>query len=422
MWTRHLEGVSKYGPRASRRKIDIVVRSGLPWPRDAQIIPLQANCGQGGPYAGGGRELSPPVEEDRRSHGSLGRAPCLQGCEPLARAARRVRGLDQAPDGNEGSGVTTSFRASFAGHETFPFRYTWLKKGVDSVAKDPDVFGKEDAMVTFGVGKNMVASIRHWGLSIGTLEEDPGVQNNRGRRLRVSDLGASLCLDSGWDPYLEDVGTLWLIHWRLASTPEPATTWWWVFNQYPGTRFTRRELQAQLERLVEQLELARVSPASLKRDIDCFIRTYSPSRRARTVQEETLDCPLIELGLLREDNDHQSHQIVHGMQPTLPPAIFAYALAEYLERRAAQAPTVSLSELAYGAGAPGRVFCLNESGLLAHLETIGALTGGALVYDETAGLKQVFLHKVIRPKALLEHHYGSRKAAAWDGMPHRPKR
>jgi hypothetical protein len=318
--------------------------------------------------------------------------------------------------------MTVSFRASFAGHETFPFRYTWLKKGVDNVLKDPEVFGKEDAMVTFGVGKNMVASIRHWGLTIGTLEEDPAVPNNRGRQLRVTDLGTSLFADNGWDPYLEDVGTLWLIHWRLASTPETATTWWWVFNQYPGTRFTRRELQAQLERLVEQLGLARVSSASLKRDIDCFIRTYSPSRRPRAVQEETLDCPLIELGLLREDNDHQSYQIVHGAQPTLPHAIFGYALAEYLERRATQTQTVSLSELAYGAGAPGRVFCLNESGLLARLETIGALTGGALAYDETAGLKQVFLHKSIRPKALLERHYGSRRGAAWDGMPRRTRR
>lgn len=305
--------------------------------------------------------------------------------------------------------MTTDFQASFAGHETFPFRYTWLKKGVDRISKDAEVFGKDEAMVTFGVGKNMVTSIRHWGLTIGTLEEDPSVPNNRGRSLRASDLGTSLFADNGWDPYLEDVGTLWLIHWRIAAMPEAATTWWWVFNQYPGTRFTRRELQAQLERLVEQVGLTRVSPASLKRDIDCFIRTYAPSRRARTVQEDTLDCPLIELGLLREDSDHQSYHIVRGTQPTLPPAMFACALAEYLESRAVPAPTVSLNELAYGAGAPGRVFCLSESGLLSRLEALDTLTGGALVYDETAGLKQLFLHKALRSRTLLERYYTSRK-------------
>jgi len=321
--------------------------------------------------------------------------------------------VDQPPNGVGALAVTTSFRTSFGGHETFPFRYTWLKKGVDSVLKDPEVFGKEDAMVTFGVGKNMVTAIRHWGLAIGTLEDDPTVLNNRGRQLRVTNLGTALFADNGWDPYLEDVGTLWLIHWQLASAPEPATTWWWVFNRYPGTYFTRREVQVHLERLAEQLGLARVSAASLKRDIDCFIRTYCPSRRVRTVQEDTLDCPLIELGVLREGNDRQSYRLIRGSHSTLPLPIFGYALAVYLERRRGQAQSVSLNELAFCEGAPGRVFGLNESGLLTRLEALSALTAGALAYDETAGLKQIFLHKSLEPKMLLEHHYkGFRKEGA----------
>jgi Protein of unknown function (DUF4007) len=318
--------------------------------------------------------------------------------------------------------MTVPFRASFAGHETFPFRYTWPKKGVDGVAKDAEVFGREDAMVIFGVGKNMVASIRHWGLAVGALEEDATVPNNRGRRLHVTDLGMALFSDNGWDPYLEDVGTLWLIHWQLASQASAATTWWWVFNQYPGTRFARRELQLQLERLVEQLGLSRVSPGSLKRDLDCFIRTYAPSRRSRQLQEDTLDCPLIELGLLREELD-QSYSIVRAPQPSLPLAIFGYGLALYLERRTAPALTMNLNELAYAAGAPGRVFCLNESGLLTRLEALGALTGGSLVYDETAGLKQILLHKTLRPREFLENYYGeSRKVSPWQKAARAAKR
>jgi hypothetical protein len=62
---------------------------------------------------------------------------------------------------------------SFSGHETFVFRYTWLKKAVDAVSFDPRIFGQDDAIVTLGVGKNMVRSIRHWGLATGTLEEEP---------------------------------------------------------------------------------------------------------------------------------------------------------------------------------------------------------------------------------------------------------
>jgi hypothetical protein len=32
---------------------------------------------------------------------------------------------------------------SFAGHETFPFRYAWLKKGVDGVGEDAALFRRD---------------------------------------------------------------------------------------------------------------------------------------------------------------------------------------------------------------------------------------------------------------------------------------
>jgi hypothetical protein len=50
---------------------------------------------------------------------------------------------------------------SFSGHETFPFRYLWLKKGFDAVRDNPGAFTRPDATTTLGVGKNMVRSIRH---------------------------------------------------------------------------------------------------------------------------------------------------------------------------------------------------------------------------------------------------------------------
>ena len=60
---------------------------------------------------------------------------------------------------------------TFSGHETFPFRYPWLKKGYDAVCEDGDVFLRDDAITTLGVGKNMVRSIRHWCLTAGVIEE-----------------------------------------------------------------------------------------------------------------------------------------------------------------------------------------------------------------------------------------------------------
>src|SRR5436309_10342574 len=110
---------------------------------------------------------------------------------------------------------------SFSGHETFPFRYPWLKKGFDAVREDGEVFVRDDAITTLGVGKNMVRSIRHWCLAAGILEE-----NREGLSgLRPTALGTLLLADAGLDPYLDDPATLWVLHWQIASDRSRASTW-----------------------------------------------------------------------------------------------------------------------------------------------------------------------------------------------------
>ena len=307
--------------------------------------------------------------------------------------------------------MTVAERVSFSGHETFPFRYTWLKKAVDAVDRDGCAFHADDAMVSFGVGKNMVSSIRHWGTVTGTLEEAPGrCGGSRVRPLQPTELGASLLRDDGWDPFLEDPGTLWLLHWQIASRPEGATTWWWVFNQFPSTVFTRGEILDALQMLASQWGWTRVTGATLKRDIDVFLRTYAPQGRRNIVLEDTLDCPLAELGVVRASSRDQTYALVRSEHETLPDEIFAWALAEHLARRPSRTQTVTLEDLSFGDGTPGRVFCLDEQGLLDRLDRIEALTEGGVVFDETAGLKQVYVHAVPDPAMLLHRYYDSRPA------------
>ena len=305
--------------------------------------------------------------------------------------------------------TTANGKASFSGHESFPLRYAWLKKSVDAAGQDEFTFVAPDAMVRLGVGKNMVSSMRHWGLTLGMLEEErPVPGRGRVRPIRPSELGQSLLADDGWDPYLEDPATLWLLQWRLVSGPERATTWWWVFNHYPGVIFTRAELQKGLETLIAQRpSWSRTTGASLKRDIDVFIRTYAPQRRGKTGLEDTLDCPLADLGLIRESNQQQTFQIVRGPRASLPIDIFGYALAEYLVDRAAKTQTITLEELAFGEGSPGRVFCLDEPGLILRLDQMESITSGGVVFDETAGLRQLYVHQLPEPIEMLRQCYAA---------------
>lgn len=301
---------------------------------------------------------------------------------------------------------TTQFeRGSFAGHETFPFRYTWLRKAVQLTRDDGGAFRSEDAMVRLGVGKNMVRSIRHWALACGVIHEDPSVRDNRGRILCPTDFGDLLIGDGGWDEYFEDPATMWLLHWQLASAATPSTTWFWTFNHAPQLRFTKAELTRWMSNLVEQQGWSRVAESSLRRDVDCFVRTYVPVRPTRTVPlEDTLDCPLVDLGLIREQAKGV-FQIMRSDHPSLPDELFAYSLATFVERQQNPARTLPLDVVAFSAGAPGRVFCLSEEALLKRLERLATITDGAMLFDETAGLRQVMVNKLPDPNDLLERCY-----------------
>ncbi|MBI5498934.1 MAG: DUF4007 family protein [Deltaproteobacteria bacterium] len=290
---------------------------------------------------------------------------------------------------------------SFAGHETFPLRYTWLPKAVQHVRSDPQLFSREDAMVRLGVGKNMVRSIRHWGLATGVLEEDPNVANNRGRELKPSALGNKLFSEDGWDPYLEDPATLWLLHAQLTGNKDGPTTWYWVFNHLPQPEFTKVDLHRWLGTLATERGWSRVAASSLMRDVDCFIRSYVPAKPTRTMPlEETLDCPLVELGLIREFGGKGSYILLRGDQPSLPDELFAQVLVRFLHHRDATAKTIPLQAVAFAPGSPGRVFCLTEDALLARLERLQKTTSGAIRFDETAGLRQLYLTDELRPDTL----------------------
>ena len=48
----------------------------------------------------------------------------------------------------------------------------------------------------------------------------------------IDDIGNALFGPTGWDPYLENPGTLWLLHWHLVNRWERASTWFLAFTRW----------------------------------------------------------------------------------------------------------------------------------------------------------------------------------------------
>ena len=98
-------------------------------------------------------------------------------------------------------------RYSFSGHESFFCKPLWLKKAYDAMNEGVN-FSSPDAVAALGVGKNMVASIRFWSRAFGLSTND----------IPTPFAVSIFDTDKGYDPYLEDEGTLWLLHYYLLIT------------------------------------------------------------------------------------------------------------------------------------------------------------------------------------------------------------
>jgi hypothetical protein len=291
-------------------------------------------------------------------------------------------------------------RAAFGRHETFPLRFGWLTKGYRMWSVDHDLFEHEEATVKLGVGKNMVTAIRYWMLATRIAKIGPA-------GFQPTDLGPCIFEEDGWDPYLEDDATLWLLHWLLASNATEATALFWFFNRFHKPEFTGPELQQALKTFVTENLSVRVSEATIKNDVALLIRMYQPTAPSKSVAlEESLDSPMATLGLIRPLSGTKYHESLPETRDSLPPAIFGYAVAEVFAEIGE--PGIPVDRLMRSDGilaAPGSAFRLTEEGLIGKLEELIAWQPGAFELRDTAGLHQVFRLADIEPLEFLERHY-----------------
>jgi hypothetical protein len=300
-------------------------------------------------------------------------------------------------------------RPTFGGHEKFVFRHGWLKKGIDAVRDNPRVFTDDEALIKLGVGKNMVRSIRHWCLATGLVEESGGAGS--ARPLVPTSLAESLLCEHGWDPYLEDVGSLWLLHWQLATNLTRGYVWHLVFSVYLETEFTIASLRKYVTSQFEQRGINTTS-GTIEREIEACMRTYVPAKsKLGAISEETLDCPLAELDIIRFLVDDGVYRFNVGPKPSLPSGIFAYALMKFLPRVVANRRTAAIDECVYQPGSPGQIFKLDENTVIEYLDSVERLTNGGIRLQETAGLTQLYLHESLgndfdaQALSLLRGHY-----------------
>jgi len=292
------------------------------------------------------------------------------------------------------------YKPKFSGHDTFPFRYAWLTKIVHYLewgnVKKIKEFEKNklSTMVDFGVGLNMVKSIRHWSMMTKVCDKD----------FKLTDFGKLIFSSkNSLDPYLEKSETLWLLHYMLASD-QHLTTWFYIFNYHQSITINREHLLNDILSVGKFSKWRGVSPNTIKRDIDCFLRTYTISHRKGEVTEDSIECPLAELGLIKATYAKNEFEIQRGPKSTLSDKIFEFALSDYWSKQKNQ--IVTFEKLMYDYSSPGKVFQLDEKSLDIYLEKLEASTQGGFQFNKGAGgLRQITKVKNVSTNQLIKNCY-----------------
>ena len=300
-----------------------------------------------------------------------------------------------------GSLLASAALPAFARHETFHPRFGWLRKAVSESAKSGSVFTDEDSTVKLGVGKNMVNAIRYWGLAFKVLDQKRNPERPRLPLAVPSSFGLRLLGDDGWDPFLEDPASLWLLHWKLLHKKCHAPVWWVAFNDFTAIQFTESQLTTHVIELAAAAGWPAVVEASIKKDVDCLIRTYTVRQHGRQGLDDILDCPFRELGLIEAASGEEGRtwRFVMGEKPGLPDEIVAHAALDFAGSPQSEARSISLARLAHDPGSPGAAFRLNEAALFDALSRVATSTS-TLRVAEPAGLRQLLFDE--DPAAMAE--------------------
>ena len=270
----------------------------------------------------------------------------------------------------------------FRGHETFYIRRNWIPKGIVNIIKDPSVFmgSHENPMDILGIGANMVKSLRYWLQAVGISYEI-----NTGKKVQnLTDFGKVI---SENDLYLEEEGTLWLLHYKLVSNKSFATTWYYFFNEFSLNEFTKEELESNLKLYGLKNEIE-ISDRVVEDDISCLLNTYYLKEKKQN-PEDNMKCPFDELNLIKIINKKEK---IYKKNITDSNAINPFIALAVIAEQSQGKKELKLSAL-QEINNIGKVFSLDMTGILSILRKLEKLE--YLKVIRTAGLDIIKMEKEI---------------------------
>lgn len=288
-------------------------------------------------------------------------------------------------------------KVKLKGNESFNFREGWLRKGMRCVEQYPDIFSRDDVMERLGVGSKMVKSIKFWLLATGLCEEK--IEKNAHRFYLTNDFGQIV---NEYDKYFDDITTLFFIHYKLVTNDNYCIVWNLFFNEYSGENFLKEDMINACKELLNMRmqEGTTYSDSLLEDDCASVIRMYTPAIN-KDDPEESLGCPLSELGLLQKSVERKNAFIkTSPAKDSLDILVILFVMLSNLSK---DKLAVSIDDLLVAPNNIGRVFNLNRIQVNEYIDQLRA--AGYITINRTAGLDMVYLEKKMTPEEVMRKYY-----------------
>ncbi len=282
---------------------------------------------------------------------------------------------------------------AFSGHDSFQCRQLWLKKGYDFVQEGKS-FNDEDAVVKLGVGKNMVSSIRFW-LKTFNIINGKDIPTEFGRRLFDD--------ENGYDPFLEDEASLWLLHYQLVKNGF-ASIYHLIFNEFRKEKlfFNKETFVNYVKRIGESNPELNFNENTIAKDFIVFANLYKSDPESKDV-EDSFSGILSELELLKKTGKGKEEQffIENSERDNLPESILLFSILD----NSTYGNSISLNSLEFDLNSPGSIFALNRSGLVNKIADI-VLGFEDITFTDQAGIKELQFKKKVDAYTILDKYYG----------------
>ena len=281
----------------------------------------------------------------------------------------------------------------FSGHDSFHCRQLWLKKGYDFVVNG-NGFNDPDSVVNLGVGKNMVSSIRFW-LKAFCVVDDKDDLTEFSKRMFDD--------EKGYDPFLEDESSLWLLHYHLIKTGY-SSIYSIIFNEFRKEKlfFSKETFVNFMKRVVEGESGITINENTVAKDFIVFTNLYKSNFDSNSV-EDSFSGILSEIELLGVKGKGKEEQfyIENAERDNLDSSIVLYAILD----NPSYGNSISLNSLEFDVNSPGVIFGLNRSGIINKISEIVDRFEDITFTDQAGVMELQFKNK---PEAhnILDSYYG----------------